>query len=72
MPGYINEASWDWTVRILLGAGLLILGWSGLVGGTLGLVLKVFGFLPLATGLLGWCPAYAVFGFTTRKATPVA
>lgn len=72
MPGYINEAGWDRTVRILLGAGLLILGWSGLVGGTLGLVLKVFGFLPLATGLLGWCPAYAVFGFTTRKATPVA
>lgn len=69
MPGYMNEAGWDRTARVLLGVLLLTLGWSGAVGGTLGLVFKVLGFLPLATGLLGWCPAYAVFGFTTRKPT---
>ncbi|MGZ3773407.1 MAG: YgaP family membrane protein [Pseudobdellovibrionaceae bacterium] len=23
------------------------------------------GFIPLATGLIGWCPPYAMFGFST-------
>ena len=25
------------------------------------------GIIPLATGLIGWCPPYALFGFTTCK-----
>jgi len=25
------------------------------------------GIFPLATGLIGWCPAYVPFGLTTRK-----
>lgn len=27
----------------------------------------LLGLVPLATGLLGWCPPYAVFGFSTCK-----
>lgn len=26
------------------------------------------GLVPLATGLLGWCPPYAIFGINTCKA----
>ena len=26
-----------------------------------------FGIVPLATGLIGWCPPYALFGFSTCK-----
>lgn len=29
------------------------------------------GLIPVATGLIGWCPPYALFGFSTCK-TPEA
>jgi hypothetical protein len=45
---------------------LLYLGWSGAVAGTVGTVLQFLGFVPLATGLLGWCPLYAIFGYRTN------
>jgi len=31
-------------------------------------VFKWLGFLPLITGLIGWCPAYAIFRFRTNRA----
>ncbi len=65
---YVNEAGLDRVIRILLGIVLLVLGWAGVVTGGLGLFLKIIGFVPLITGLVGWCPLYAVFGFSTRRA----
>ncbi len=65
MATFTNEATWDRVVRIILGIVLLYLGWAGVVGGTAGLVLKIAGFLPLATGIVGYCPAYALFGVST-------
>jgi hypothetical protein len=62
---FINEAGWDRIARIAVGIVLLALGWGGIIDGTLGTVLKYLGFVPLATGLIGWCPLYAVFGFRT-------
>jgi len=44
-----NEAGLDRAIRIALGIALLAWGWIGLV--------------PLATGLVGFCPLYRVFGF---------
>ena len=63
---FINEAGWDRIVRIVAGVALLAPGWGGVIDGTLGTVFKYLGFVPLATGLLGWCPLYAVFGFRTN------
>jgi Protein of unknown function (DUF2892) len=63
---YTNEAGWDRIARIVLGAVLLYLGWSGIVEDGLGDFLKVFGFVPLLTGIVGWCPLYAAFGFRTN------
>ena len=49
-------------IRIVIGVGLISLvsigpqtpwGWLGLI--------------PLATGAFGWCPPYALFGFSTCK-----
>lgn len=65
---FANEAGWDRIVRIALGVALLALGWGGVVDGTLGTVFKYLGFVPLATGLAGWCPLYAIFRFRTRAA----
>jgi len=56
----INEGSIDRIVRIVAGLVLISLvfigpqspwGWIGVV--------------PLATGLIGWCPAYTLFGIDT-------
>jgi fatty acid desaturase len=65
---YINEASWDRIARVLLGIALLYLGWAGVVTGGWGIFLKVVGFVPLLTGLIGFCPLYALFRFRTEKA----
>jgi hypothetical protein len=64
----VNEASWDRIVRVVVGLVLLYLGWGGVVAGTLGTVCKWLGFVPLLTGIIGYCPAYTLFGSKTKKA----
>jgi hypothetical protein len=66
-----NLSTPDRLLRILLGIALLALGWSGAVGGVTAIALRVFGVVPLVTGILGWCPFYALFGISTRRAGPV-
>lgn len=55
-----NVGGIDRAFRILVGLALVAAAAMGTVGlwGYVGLV-------PLITGLLGWCPLYAVFGFKT-------
>ena len=55
-----NVGSIDRIVRIAIGLVLIGLAASGTVGlwGWIGIV-------PLATGLVGWCPPYALFGWNT-------
>jgi Inner membrane protein YgaP-like, transmembrane domain len=65
----INEAPWDRALRVIVGLAMLYLGWAGVVGGALGTVFKVLGFVPLITGIVGWCPAYSLFGVSTHKPT---
>jgi len=63
----LNESGLDRVVRVVLGIVILTFGWGGVVTGGWGIFLKVIGFLPLLTGLVGFCPAYALFRFSTRK-----
>lgn len=63
-----NEHDIERVVRVLLGLGLLSLlvvgpvpGW-GLAG--------LIGLVPLATGILGSCPLYTLFGFSTCPVKP--
>jgi Inner membrane protein YgaP-like, transmembrane domain len=62
---YINEAPWDRIGRVVLG---IVMVWLGLavVDGTWGVVLTVVGFIPLVTGIVGWCPLYALFHTGTK------
>ena len=64
-----NQANWDRILRILLGIGMLLLGWFAMGEGILGAAFRIFGFVPLVTGLFGWCPFYTLFGIGTRKQT---
>lgn len=62
----MNEGTIDRIVRIAAGILLLALGWGEVVTGTLGTVFKILGFVPLATGLVGWCPLYSALKLNTR------
>jgi hypothetical protein len=66
MPS-VNEGVTDRIIRVVIGVVLLALGWGEVVDGTLGTVLKVLGFVPLLTGLVGWCPLYAITHISTRR-----
>lgn len=70
---FMNEAGWDRIARVVIGVVLLVLGWGGIVEGTLGTVFQWVGFVPLVTGIAGWCPLYAIFRFRTNEesSTPV-
>ena len=54
-----NVGGIDRILRIVV--GLALIGWA-VMGGP---VSAWIGALPLATGAIGWCPPYAVFGFST-------
>ena len=50
-----NVGTLDRSIRFVLGAGIIVIGiyyqsWWGLIG-----------LIPLLTGFLAWCPAYALF-----------
>ena len=62
-----NVANWDRTA-VVLGIILLVLGWGGIVSGGWGVFLKIIGFVPLLTGLLGYCPIYGLLKFGTKNA----
>ena len=55
-----NVGSIDRLLRIAIGLALIGLSVTGTIGvwGWLGLVL-------VATGAIGWCPPYALFGWNT-------
>jgi hypothetical protein len=63
----LNEAGWDRVVRVIIGVVLLVLGWGGFVTGGWGIAFKIIGFIPLITGLIGWCPIYAILKTGTKS-----
>jgi hypothetical protein len=63
---FMNEGTVDRVVRVVVGLVVLGLGWGEVVTGTLGTVLKILGFVPLLTGLVGWCPLYSILHLSTR------
>jgi Flp pilus assembly protein TadB len=62
-----NESTLDRIIRVILGIVLLALYLMGIVGGTLGIILVVLGAILLITGIIGFCPLYALLKFKTKK-----
>jgi len=59
-----NVGGIDRIARIVVGAALI----AGAATGTVGMWAWI-GVLPLATGLMGWCAAYTLFGVKTCPAS---
>lgn len=57
-----NVGGIDRILRIAVGLVLMALAATGTVG-----LWGYIGVLPLLTGLVGWCPPYAIFGWNTCK-----
>lgn len=57
-----NVGGLDRTFRILVGLALVVAAATGTVG-----IWGYVGLIPLITGLVGWCPLYAVFGLKTCR-----
>jgi hypothetical protein len=55
-----NVGGIDRIIRITVGLGLIAAAATGAIG-----VWGYVGLVPLATGLMGWCPPYAMLGFNT-------
>ncbi|MGH9361259.1 MAG: YgaP family membrane protein [Thermoanaerobaculia bacterium] len=62
-----NEANWDRLLRILAGFVFVVLGLAGAIGEPAATALSIFGWVPLLTGLLGWCPIYSLFDVGTGR-----
>ncbi len=58
-----NVGGIDRILRILV--GLALIGWGWWAQNWWGAV----GLIPLLTGLVSWCPAYTLFGMSTKKAS---
>jgi hypothetical protein len=55
-----NEGGLDRTLRVVAGLALIALTLSGSIG-----VWGWVGLVPLATGAIGWCPLYTLFGWNS-------
>jgi hypothetical protein len=66
----INEGAWDRVLRIFAGIALAYAAWIAWPAIT-GVVFLAIGAILLGTAVVGWCPAYALFGLSTRKRASV-
>ena len=57
-----NVGTIDRAIRIVIGIALIAAAATGTIG-----LWGYVGIVPLATGLIGWCPPYAIFGINTCK-----
>lgn len=63
----VNESGLDRVIRVIVGIALIVLYLFGVLSGTLGIVLTVVGAILLITGLVGFCPLYALLKIQTSK-----
>ena len=63
-----NESGLDRILRAIAGIVLLVLYFTGTVTGGLGIVLVVVGAVLVVTGVVGFCPLYALLKIRTNKA----
>jgi hypothetical protein len=63
-----NESNMDRIIRGLVGIVLLVLYFTNVAAGTLGIILLIIGAILLLTGIVGFCPLYTLLKINTKKA----
>jgi uncharacterized membrane protein YtjA (UPF0391 family) len=63
-----NMGTTDRIIRLVITAIVAALYFGGQISGTVAIVLGIVAVVFLVTSLVGWCPAYLLFGISTRKA----
>ena len=62
-----NLSKWDRMIRVVVAALFAYLYFAGIVTGGFGVVLLVLGAVFVVTAIVGYCPLYSVFKFSTLK-----
>lgn len=60
-----NMSNTDRIIRVLIAGLFAYLYFSGIVAGTLGLVLVILAGVFVLTSLVSFCPIYTIFGLST-------
>lgn len=61
-----NMGTLDKTIRIIIALIVIALYFTGVISGTLAIVLLVFSGIFILTSLVSFCPLYLPFGLSTR------
>lgn len=62
-----NLSNLDRTIRVVVAALFAYLYFGGIVTGVLGMVLAVLGVVFVLTAIVGFCPLYTLFKFSTIR-----
>ena len=57
----------DRVIRIILAIVVLVLYLTGAISGTAAIILGIIAVIFVLTSLVGFCPAYVLFGISTKK-----
>lgn len=64
----VNESTPDRIIRIVIGLALFALAIAGIVSGPLAMLAGVVAAILLVTGIIGFCPLYAILRISTKRA----
>jgi hypothetical protein len=62
-----NMGRVDKTIRVFIAAIIALLYYTGVISGTLAIVLMVFAVIFIVTSLISFCPLYPLLGINTCK-----
>lgn len=57
----------DRIIRVIIAAIIAVLYFTGIIPGTLGVILLILAVVFVLTSLISFCPLYAPFGLSTCK-----
>lgn len=63
----MNMGTWDRIVRLLVALLVVILLLAGVLSGTLAVILGIVAIIFFVTSVIGFCPLYVLFKFSTKK-----
>jgi len=66
----LNMGSWDRIIRLFVTPLVVILLITGVLNGTLAVILGIIAIIFFITGVTGFCPLYVIFGVSTKKRVP--